>query len=465
MKQQFRIMAIGTLLLAGNSVAQVVDGIETVKVALDSGVLVGQVENGVHVYRGVPYAKPPVGELRWRASVAPDPWPGERLALAHEPPCPQPVNADGRTPNGGGVAGVQSEDCLYLTAFVPPDAQKAPIVLWFYGGAAFLGAGHLGSYDGTSNARNGVITFSINYRLGALANFNHPALTEVAAVDEPLGNYALTDAVTALEWIQRNAEAFGGDPDNVTIAGQSAGGAMVVDLLSIPSAEGLYHKAIIQSGAILRAGQSLADAEQRGVAAAAALGLPVPATADQLRAVSAQSFTYNQATRSGLGTTLNARFRPQSTLDAMEAGREFDVPVMVGSNTGERGFNSARRLAGFAGDDGAGAWLYSFAYVPSFRSEWSNGPIHSAELMFSFDSIETSGWAVGPNGRANAADRAVAAMVNSCWLAFYKMDPQAKALTCASNVDWPAYNESSDAVMVFTDQAMIGKSQQIPDGP
>ncbi len=460
----FRSFLIGTLLITGNAAAQVVDGFNTVKVTIDSGVLVGQAENNVHVFRGVPFAKPPVGDLRWRAPVAPDGWPGERLALAHEPPCPQPVTLDGRT-NGGGVSGVQSEDCLYLTAYLPPNADNAPIVLWFYGGAAFLGAGHLGSYDGTSNAQNGVITIAINYRLGSMANFNHPALTEVAGFDEPLGNYALTDAVAALQWIQRNAEALGGDSNNVTIAGQSAGGAMVVELLSIPAAEGLYHKAIIQSGAILRQGQSLADAEQRGVQAAAALGLPERASADQLRAVSAQSFAYNEATRRGLGTVLDARFRPVSTLAAMEAGSEIDVPVMVGSNTGEGGFNSARRLAGFAGDSGAGAWLYSFDYVPSFREEWTNGPIHSAELMFSFDSIATSGWAMGPNGKANDADSAVAKMVSSCWLAFYKMDPEAKSLNCAGNVEWPAFTEDSDAAIQFADSARVVKSQEIPDGP
>jgi para-nitrobenzyl esterase len=462
--KKFPLLLLGLLVNSGVSIAQVVDGVDTVKISLDSGVLVGQAENGVHIYRGVPFAKPPVGELRWRASQAPEPWPGERLALTNEPPCPQPVTLDGR-PNGGGVTGVQSEDCLYLTAYVPPNATKAPIVLWFYGGAAFLGAGHLGSYDGTSNAQSGVITFAINYRLGSLANFTHPALTEVASHDEPLGNYALTDAVSALQWIQRNAAAFGGDPDNVTIAGQSAGGAMVVDLLSIPSAKGLYHKAIIESGALLSPGRALADSEQRGVAAAAALGLPGQATADQLRALSAQSFTYNKATRAGLGTNLDARFRPVSTVDALEAGTEIDVPVMVGSNTGKRGFNSARRVASLTGDSGAGAWLYSFAYVPSFRSEWSNGPVHSAELMFAFDSVGTSSWSVGPNGKANEADRAFAKLVNSCWLAFYRMDPAAKSLTCANNVNWPAYTEASDAAMVFGDKPHVAKSQQIPDGP
>ncbi|HBN14656.1 MAG TPA: carboxylesterase/lipase family protein [Pseudohongiella sp.] len=462
--QRLTYLTMGALLLTGSAFAQVADDIDPVKVTLDSGVLVGQMENNVQVFRGVPYAKPPVGDMRWRAAVAPEPWPGERLALTHEPPCTQPVTLDGR-PNGGGVAGMQAEDCLYLTAFVPPEAEDAPIVVWMHGGASFLGAGHLGSYDGTSNAQNGVITVSINYRLGPMANLNHPALSQAADSDEALGNFALTDAVAALEWVQRNAEALGGDPDNVTIAGQSAGGAMVMDLLSIPSAEGLFHKAVVQSGALLRAGQSLADAEQRGVQAMSALSLSEDITADQLRSISAQTFSYNQATRAGLGTVIDGRFRPVSTLEAMQAGDEIDVPVLVGSNTGERGFDSARRVANLAGDTGAGAWLYSFDYVPGFRSEWTNGPIHSAELMFTFDSIDSSGWSVGPNGRAGGEDREVAAMVQSCWLAFYKMDPAAKSINCAGGTEWPVYTEASDAAMQFSDTARVVNSQEIPDGP
>jgi para-nitrobenzyl esterase len=138
------------------------------KATIDSGVLVGESADGVNVFRGVPFAKAPVGDLRWKAPQKPDAWPGERAAVAFEPPCPQPVNIDQTTSNGGGVAGVQSEDCLYLNVYAPANASKAPVVVWLYGGASFLGAGHLGSYNGTSNAKAGVITIPINYRLGSL---------------------------------------------------------------------------------------------------------------------------------------------------------------------------------------------------------------------------------------------------------------------------------------------------------
>ncbi|MEX1034159.1 MAG: carboxylesterase family protein [Cellvibrionaceae bacterium] len=462
--------ALGTLVTAALCLpvvayAQVVEDFTPTKVTLDTGVLVGNMDNGVRVFRGVPYAKPPVGELRWQAPEMPDAWPGERLALADEPPCPQPVNPDGGTPNGGGVTGVQSEDCLYLTAFAPAKAEKAPVVLWMYGGAGFLGAGHLGSYNGTSNAKAGVVTFAMNYRLGALANFNHPALSKAAGKNEPLGNFALTDAVAALQWIQRNAEAFGGDPNNVTIAGQSAGGLMVVNLLSVPSAEGLYHKAVIQSGAFLQPAQSLQDAEQKGAGAMTTMGLPKDTTAEQLRAVSAQSFIYNEATRRGVGSPIDGRFRTVSTGEALDAGNEIDVPVLIGSNSGEGGFSGARDIARKTGDDGANAWLYHFAYVPSFRQkEWKNGAIHSAELMFTFDSMATSGWARSANGTVNDEDRAVAKRVHSCWVAFYKMSPSADAFTCAEGVEWPSYSESGDATMLFTREAEIVKSNTLPAG-
>jgi para-nitrobenzyl esterase len=361
---------------------------------------------------------------------------------------------------------VQSEDCLYLTVYAPANANKAPVVVWLYGGASYLGAGHLGSYNGSANAKQGVITIPINYRLGALGNFAHPALTKEAGAKDPLGSFALMDAVAALEWVKRNAAAFGGDPNNVTVAGQSAGAAMVVNLLSIPSAKGLYQKAIVQSGALLSPGRSLADNEKRGVEAATALGLPENATAAQLRAVSAQTFAANEKTRPGLSPSIDGRFRTTATVDALNAGTEIDVPVMIGSNSGEGGFDGARTIAKQAGDTGAGAWLYNFAYVPAFRkNEWKKGAIHSAELMFSFDSIDTSSWGASASGKADDADRAMAKKVNSCWVAFYKMDLKAKSLTCAGGFTWPAYTDAGDDAAQFAETPKLVKSKSVPNGP
>ena len=235
------------------------------------------------------------------------------------------------------------------------------MMVWLHGGAFFLGAGHLGSYNGTSNAKQGVITVTINDRLGSLGGFAHPALTEEAADGDWLGSYALMDAVAALEWVKRNAAAFGGDADNVTLAGQSAGASAVVGLLSVSAAKGLFHKAIIQSGANTRPDPTLADAEESGVETATKLGLSgADATAEELRAVSAQSLvTAYGALRTAM-VPLNSfpsdgRFKTTATIDALNAGTETDVSLMIGANSGEQGMDGARTIAGLAGDSGAGA--------------------------------------------------------------------------------------------------------------
>ena len=437
------------------------------KVKIDAGTLVGEEQDGVRVFRGVPFAKPPVGALRWAAPQKPASWPGERAAVAFEPPCPQPVNIDQKTANGGGVSGVQSEDCLYLNVYAPANATKAPVVVWLYGGASFLGAGHLGSYNGTNNAKAGVITVSINYRLGPLGTFAHPALTKEGGKGGT-ASYALMDAVAALEWVKRNAAAFGGDPDNVTIAGQSAGAAMVVNLLSIPKAKGLYQKAVIQSGALLSPSRPLAEIEAKGIEAADAFGLGGKnATAAQLRSISAQSMVAHPLTQRGFSPPIDGKFKTTSTIDALNAGTEIDVPVLVGSNSGEGGFDGARTIAKLAGDSGAGAWLYNFAYVPAFRkAEWTKGAIHSAELMFTFDAVDTSSWSQSAAGKADAADRAMAKTVNSCWVAFYKMDPKAKAFSCADGFSWPSYTDSDDSATQFQATGpKVVKSKTIPNGP
>ncbi len=139
---------------------------------------------------------------------------------------------------------------------------------------------------------------------------------------------------------------------------------------------------------------------------------------------------------------------------------------MIGSNNGEGGFDGARTVAKLAGDAGAGAWLYQFAYVPEFRkATWRNGAIHSAELMFTFDSVDTSSWGQTATGKADAADRAMAKKVNSCWVAFYKMDPKGKSLTCADGFAWPAYTDAADNAAQFGPEIKLVKSKTLPNGP
>lgn len=432
-----------------------------VVVDVEQGTLSGDSQHGVDVFRGIPYAAPPVGPLRWKAPQPVPAWRGIRTATANEPACPQPVDPDPSVPNFGGVQGAQSEDCLYLTLFAPANASAAPVVVWLHGGAYFLGAGSLGSYDGTANARDGVITVDVNYRLGSMANFTHPALAAEGDA-EGTGNYAMMDAVAALEWVRDNIAAFGGDPGNVTIAGQSAGGGLVTGLLSLPAAEGLYHKALIQSGSLLRPDRDEREASEAVVKALGDIGLGANASADDLRSVSAQTLVATPSLMRGFYFTTNA-YNPNATIDALKAGTEQDVPVMVGTNTGEGGFDNARIVADLAGDSGAPAFLYRFDHVPAFRqAEWTKGPIHSAELMFSFNSIDTSSWG-GPN--ADAADRALAEKMQSCWTAFYKMPADSRAIRCADGFVWEPYGAARQAAIFETGGPAMAPAADLPDGP
>ena len=432
-----------------------------VVVDVEQGSLSGDSSSGVNIFRGIPYAAPPVGPLRWKPPQPVPAWRGIRTATANEPACAQPVDPDPSVPNFGGVQGAQSEDCLYLTLFAPANAKGAPVVVWLHGGAYFLGAGSLGSYDGSANARDGVITVDVNYRLGSMANFTHPAL--VAEGDEEgTGNYALMDTVAALEWVRDNIAAFGGDPSNVTVAGQSAGGGLVTGLLSLPAAKGLYHKAVIQSGSLLRPDRDEGEATEAVIKALGDIGLGADATADDLRSISAQTLVATRSLMYGFYLTKNA-WNPNSTGDALKAGTEQDVPVMVGSNAGEGGFDNARILAGEAGDSGAPAFLYRFDHVPTFRqAEWKSGPIHSAELMFTFDSIDTSSWG-GPN--ADAADRALADKMQSCWTAFYKMPADSREIRCADGFVWQPYGQDQQAAIFDTGGPDMAPAAGLPDGP
>lgn len=452
--------SVGLLLTAVAASAQMPPKTNPVVVQTSAGTLQGDDQKDVLVFRGVPYAAAPIGNLRWSAPRPVTAWKGVRTAVAHEPPCPQPVMADLTSANPGGVNGAQSEDCLYLELYAPPAVKKAPVLVWFHGGAFFLGAGHLPSYEGQANARQGVITVDVNYRLGALANFNHPALDRGPG---PHGNYALQDAVAALRWVQDNIAAFGGDPDNVTVAGQSAGGGIVTGLLSLPAAKGLFDKAIIQSGALLLPDMTREAATEKTLAGLKDIGLGADASLDTLRRISAQTFVGTPSLMRGTFFVNDPAYKPVSTLQALTAGTEADVPLLIGSNSGEGGFSAARRFAEMAGDQGAPAWLYRFAHTPASRTgEWKAGPIHSAELMFTFDTIDQSSWG---GDRADATDRALAKTMNGCWTAFVKMAPGSRSLRCSNGYEWKPYDQSGAAAEFRSAGPVTIDARALPDGP
>jgi para-nitrobenzyl esterase len=433
---------------------------EPVKLRTDAGVLVGTSEDGVNMFKGVPFAKPPVGDLRWQPPQRTS-WAGEREATQFALPCPQPINANG-TSNGGGVSGATSEDCLYLNVWAPKNARNAPVMLWLYGGAGYLGAGHLGSYQGNAFAKQGVIIVTINYRLGTLGNFAHPALTKAAKPGEPLANYALMDAIAGLQWVQKNGKALGADTKNVTLFGQSAGGMMVSQLLSSPAAKGLYQKAIIHSGTYLGGGRSLAEAETAGAKIATELGLPgADATVAQLRSVSPDKMVNNPNVRSGTYVVVDGKIRTTSTKEGFASGATYDVPLIVGSNSGERGAGAAQEAVDLASTSGkAAAWQYFFTYVPPWRTaEQPKGAPHSAEIYYAFDTQKTSTTSGG--SRVTDADRAVAKRMNSCWVAFAKAPVTATSLTCADGFVWQSRTAANDAIAVFGETPKLGKSRPV----
>jgi len=238
-------------------------------VELDCGTLRGTTEDGVAVFRAVPYAAPPIGALRFQRPQTAPAWQGERDATAHGPIAPQPPSR--LRAAMGDFTRPQSEDCLTLTIWTPAaDAKRRPVVVWFHGGAFMSGAGSLAWYSGATMARRGdVVVVGVNYRLGALGFMHLPG------VSEP--NLGLHDQLAALEWVSRRVAAFGGDPSNITVAGQSAGGFSALAMLAIPAARALIRRAIVQSAPFGRVLRTLDDAASNRQRLQQLLGIETPA--------------------------------------------------------------------------------------------------------------------------------------------------------------------------------------------
>jgi len=452
-----------------------------VAIRVESGVLAGEATDRAAIFRNIPYAAAPVGPLRWAPPRPPPRWTGERPAAEKGPSCPQPMKADG-TPNFAGANGPVSEDCLQLNVFAPLAASKAPVMVWLHGGGNAQGAGWI--YDGQAFARDGVVLVTLNYRLGPLGWFAHPAITKGARPGEAT-NFGLMDQVAALDWVRRNIAAFGGDPDNVTIFGESAGGSDVLALLAVPKARPLFHKAIVQSGGGWWPTMTLAQAEAAGAATATALGLPgAKATAAQLRAVPVDALVA-KAWRLGSDPVVDGRFLPRSPSQALASGKAADVPLIVGANSGEDSLMSETRTspaevaasasaairaayaeAAAKGDEALGrevygdrimvaparwiaakaaggkpAWLYHFSYVGSrFRPLGVTRAFHAAEVQYVFEY-----WGRRtPLSQVSDDDKAMATLMHRCWITF------ARTGVPACGVEpWPAYDPAKDQLMQF----------------
>ncbi|NPV59436.1 MAG: carboxylesterase family protein [Actinobacteria bacterium] len=462
---------------------------------LASGPISGAFEDGVWSYLGIPYAAPPVGELRWKEPQPVEPWKEVRACTEYGPACPQP--SDDWT--GMMDVGSTSEDCLYLNVWTPAESpgQGLPVMVWIHGGAFKSGAGSLPIYEGSNLARKGVVVVTINYRLGALGLMAHPLLS-AESPHGVSGNYGLLDQVAALRWVRENIDAFGGDPGNVTVFGESAGGMSILDLMVSPLAEGLFHRAIVESGPLLELGLSvnktptLREQEEIGEDISEKLGCDE--AEDELAAlrevspdklIEASSSQNEFFSPINLSPNVDGYFLTEPPVEAFAAGRQHAVPLLTGINANEgtvfipdvtlqqyrlmagylygdhadevmslfpaatedevkpaldkvitqMGFaSSARFTAECMEKVGMPAYLYLFTRATRDERAQALGSFHGLEIMYVFgnlDKVELRG--------VDDEDRALSEAMMSYWTAFARGgDPNGPGAP-----SWPAYESAS----------------------
>jgi para-nitrobenzyl esterase len=290
-----------------------------------NGLLRGTTAGSTREFLGVPYAAPPVGNLRWQPPQPAASWPGVRTATSFAPHCPQAASPFGLAST--------SEDCLYLNVYTPPggDLGHRPVMVWIHGGA--LVTGESDDYNPAALVRRGVVVVTINYRLGALGFLADSSLASQPG--GPSGDYGLMDQQAALRWVQRNIGGFGGNPHNVTVFGESAGGLSTLSQLVSPDAHGLFQHAIVESGTYDLTQASLTSAETAGAAFAAKVGC-ASNTAACLRSVPVATLLANQnAGAGGYEPNLDGNLLPQSIGTALSSGQFNHVPVIIGTNRDE----------------------------------------------------------------------------------------------------------------------------------
>jgi para-nitrobenzyl esterase len=499
MKKVVRSLLVVSQLILCISVAQAKD---MTKVAVEQGVLQGTRENNLAVFKGVPFAKPPVGELRWRAPQPAEEWQGVRQATQY---APAPMQA-GNPPSG------ISEDSLYLNIWTPAKSadEKIPVLVWIYGGGFSFGTSSDPLFDGTHLANKGVVVVTIAYRVGQLGFLAHPELS-AESPHGVSGNYGLLDQIAGLEWIQKNIAAFGGDPNNVTISGESAGGISVSMLAASPVAKGLFHKAISQSGGSFGPTRTtsypgenmitLKQAETEGIAYVKNFGTSSIA---ELRKMDAEKFIPAGWSLPGGWPVVDGYVIPGDQFALYEQGKFNDVPVLVGYNSDEGasfvwnddpkqfidGINtrfgkfapslrkaysvsderitrSARNLirdaafgwhtwswARLQSENGeAPAYLYFFDQHPDYPKDspkYGHGSPHGQDIAYVFQQLDKA------NPEVTQTDVQMSEVIATYWTNFAKTgNPNGKGVP-----EWPAFNTDSQSVMYFQQQPKVGP---VPD--
>jgi len=472
------------------------------QVTVQQGQLQGAVKDGTVMYKGVPFAQPPIGDLRWRAPQTALQWQGIRQATEY---APAPMQA------GQPVGGV-SEDSLYLNIWTEAQSadEKRPVLVWIYGGGFSFGASSDPLFEGTPLAKKGVTVVSIAYRVGQLGFLAHPQLS-AENPHKVSGNYGLLDQIAALKWIKNNIAAFGGDPNNVTIAGESAGGISVSMLAASPLATGLFHKAISQSGGSFGPvgtpnypGENmipLAVAEQQGADYVKQFN---HASIEQLRKLPAERFIPQGWSLPGGWPIVDGYVVPDDQFTLYEQGKFNDVPVLIGYNSDEgasfvRDSDAKEFVAGIkkrfgpfapslmdaysisderitrsARDlirDAAFGWhTWSWARLQAHKGQapvylyffdqhanhakdseqFGYGSPHGQEIAYMFNNLDLD------NPATSATDVAISEAMSSYWSNFAKQgNPNQKGLT-----HWPAFTSTAEKVMLFQQQPKVA---DVPD--
>ena len=351
-------------------------------VRTQSGEVQGIAERGVCAFKGIPYAAPPVGPLRWKEPQPATNWQGVRSANKFGNAC---IQTPGLSEANGGSPGTLSEDCLYLNVWSPKidSFARLPVMVWIHGGAYIFGSGSLDIYNGAPLATKGTVVVTINYRLGQLGFFAHPALER----ESPGGpaNFGLLDQIAALRWVQNNIQQFGGDSRNITIFGQSAGAKSVMALLASPLARGLFHKGIAMSSPGLPDAPR-SKAVEAGTNAATALGLPgAHANMEQLRSAPAEKFATlkGQDISPGPVPIAGDTVLPQSIQDTFAAGKEAPVPLILGNTS-----DDASVVLAFGVDPGevikklGASGIFVKALYPGVRDQGELGRQVARDLVF-----------------------------------------------------------------------------------
>lgn len=472
-------------------------------VTIASGQLSGVRQGTIDEFYGIPYAAPPVGENRWRAPKPVASWQGIRHADHFSANCYQQANptAFGPWTHEYLISGPVSEDCLYLNVWAPAKAHKAAVLVWIHGGAFTSGSGSIPIYSGAEFAKQGIVVVTINYRLGLFGFFAHPDLTREAG-SAPPANFGLQDMIAALQWVQKNIAAFGGDPAAVTISGQSAGSMAVHDLLVAPAARGLFRAAIAESGlpGVMTAVQ-LADAEKRGLEFARSKG--ANSIAD-LRAISSEELAGKGATQM-FGPCVDGVLLPESPEELNAKGKFAPVPLLLGQTAAEssamgnawhasskedfdhlltarfgdkapvfaalypatddtqraaatkavlrdRGLASIYRWARTHERNGAPPiYTYLFEHVEPGPESARWNAFHSSEIPYVFETLDAA-----PERGFTDLDRSISKTISHYWLNFIRTgNPNSTGLP-----SWPRFQVAAPTMMVVGDH--IGSSELLP---